>query len=285
MEVTRTITDIRRLVRRAKKAGQKVGFVPTLGALHDGHLSLIAQARQESNFLVVSIFLNPTQFGPGEDLNKYPHQEQQDLELCEKAAVDAVFLPSVQQMYPVGYCTSVKVQGLSDKLCGAHRPGHFEAVSTVVAKLFNIVGPDLAYFGQKDAQQALIITRMVQDLNMPIQIRLCPTVREKNGLAMSSRNAYLTLQQRSQAACLYRALLKGKDLIEVGQRDPQVVTEVMKKIIAQAGPCQTDYIVAVDPQTLEPVKKDSPVWLLAVVVWIGQARLIDNIVVDISKAK
>ena len=285
MEVARKIIDIRQLIRRAKKAGQTVGFVPTLGALHAGHLSLIKRARQESDFVVVSIFLNPTQFGPEEDLSKYPKQEREDLDLCSQAGVDAVFSPSVEQMYPSGHRTAVKVQGLSEKLCGTHRPGHFAGVCTVVAKLFNIVEPDLAYFGQKDAQQALIITRMVQDLDMPIQIRLCPTIREENGLAMSSRNAYLTAQQRSQAACLYQALLKGKDLIEADQRDPQVVTEAMKKIITQASPCQIDYIAAVDPQTLEPVTKQSPVWLLAVAVWIGKARLIDNIVVDISKAK
>ncbi|NIA07470.1 MAG: cytidylate kinase, partial [Actinobacteria bacterium] len=170
-------------------------------------------------------------------------------------------------------------------LCGAHRPGFFAGVCTVVAKLFNIVGPDLAYFGQKDAQQALIIRRMVQDLDMPIKIRMCPTVREQNGLAMSSRNSYLGEQQRNQAACLYQALLKGKDLISAGERNPREVTKAIKKVINQAGPSEIDYVVAVDPETLEPATQESPAWLLAVAVRIGQARLIDNILVDIPKAK
>ena len=281
MEISRTKNDIGRLVSKARKAEQTVGLVPTLGALHDGHLSLVKQARQESGFLVVSIFLNPTQFGPGEDLNKYPKQERQDLALCEQAQVDAVFVPSVEQMYPQGQRTIVRVEGLSEKLCGAHRPTHFEGVCTVVAKLFNIVEPDLAYFGQKDAQQALIIRRMVQDLDMPVQIRTCPTVRERDGLAMSSRNAYLTDQQRSQAVCLYQGLLKGKELIEAGEREPRAVTEQMKETISQAGPSQIDYAVAVNPQTLEPATQESHTWLLAVAVRIGQARLIDNILVDI----
>ena len=285
MEIARTINEIRYLVSAARKATQTVGFVPTLGALHDGHLSLIKQARRETDFLVVSIFLNPTQFGPGEDLNKYPKQEQQDLALCEKAQVDAVFLPSVEQMYPAGHRTVVRVEGLSEELCGAYRPGLFAGVCTVVAKLFNIVQPDLAYFGQKDAQQALIIRRMVQDLDMPVQIRICPTVREKDGLAMSSRNAYLSDQQRHQAVCLYQGLLKGKELIEAGERERQAVTEQMKEIISQAGPSEIDYVVAVDPQTLEPATQGDPTWLLAVAVRIGQARLIDNILVDIPQAK
>ena len=281
MQVAKTIPDIRRLVAQAKKAGHTVGFVPTLGTLHEGHLSLVRQARQETDYLVVSIFLNPTQFGPGEDLDKYPAQKQRDLQLCEEAGVDAVFLPTVSQMYPQGYCTVVSIKGLSEKLCGVQRPTHFAGVCTVVAKLFNIVTPDLAYFGQKDAQQSLIITRMVRDLDMPVQIRICPTVRESDGLAMSSRNAYLTRQQRTQAACLYRALLHGKELIDAGQRDPQLLTKAMETIITQAGPCQIDYLAAVDPHTLEPANEANPSWLLAVAVRIGQARLIDNILVDI----
>ena len=281
MEIARKITDIRRLVVAAKKAGQRVGFVPTLGALHEGHLSLIRRARQESDYLIVSIFLNPTQFDPGEDLDKYPAKEKQDLKLCEKAKVDAVFLPTVEQMYPQGHCTRVTVEGLSEKLCGAHRPNHFAGVCTVVAKLFNIVEPLLAYFGQKDAQQALIIRRMVQDLDLPIEIRICPTVREANGLAVSSRNAYLSKEQRTQAVSLYQGLLKGKQLIEAGQRDVQVLTKAISEIISRAGPCHIDYVAAVDPQTLEPITNQSKTWLLAVAVRIGQARLIDNIVVDI----
>jgi pantoate--beta-alanine ligase len=258
-----------------------VGFVPTLGALHDGHLSLIKQARSEADLVVVSIFLNPTQFGLGEDLNNYPKQEQQDVEICRKAGVDAVFLPSAEQIYPEGHRTVVKVEGLSEKMCGADRPVHFAGVCTVVAKLFNIVQPDLAYFGQKDAQQALIIKRMVQDLDMPTRIQVCPTVREEDGLAMSSRNAYLTERQRNQAVCLYQALQEGRGLICGGERDPAKVIKAMKGVITRAGPSEIDYVVAVDPQNLEPATQESPAWLLAVAVRIGGARLIDNILVDI----
>ena len=285
MEIARTIAEIRRLVSVAKKADQTVGFVPTLGALHAGHMSLIERGRKETDFLVVSIFLNPTQFGPAEDLDEYPRQEEQDLALCEKAGVDAVFAPSVEQMYPPGHCTVVKVEGLSEKLCGAHRPVFFAGVSTVVAKLFNIVGPDVAYFGQKDAQQGLIIKRMVKELDLTVEIRMCPTVREEDGLAMSSRNAYLDAKQRKQASCLYRALQEGKKLIELGQTDRRKVTAAMERIITQAGPCSIDYVAVVDANTLGPATLQSPSWLLAVALRIGQTRLIDNIVVEIPGAK
>ncbi len=269
------------MVGLAKKAGQTVGFVPTLGALHGGHMSLIERGRKETDFVVVSIFLNPTQFGPDEDLDKYPQQEEKDLVLCEKAGVDAVFVPSVEQMYSCGHCTVVKVEGLSEKLCGAHRPGFFAGVSTAVAKLFNIVGPDVAYFGQKDAQQGLIIKRMVEELDLAVEIRMCPTVREKDGLAMSSRNAYLDAEQRKQANCLYRALQEGKKLIESGQVDRDKVTAAMESIIKGAGPCSIDYVAVVDSQSLEPASKQSRRWLLALAVRIGRAKLIDNIVVEI----
>ena len=284
MEIARTIAEIRRLVGLAKRSGKTVGFVPTLGALHGGHMSLIERGRKETGFMVVSIFLNPTQFGPNEDLDKYPRREKQDMEMCEKAGVDAVFVPSVEQMYPCGQCTVVKVEGLGEKLCGAHRPGSFTGVATVVAKLFNIVGPDIAYFGQKDAQQGLIIRRMVKELDMAVEIRMCPTMREEDGLAMSSRNAYLDQKQRKQAGCLYRALQEGKKLIEQGQVDRQKLTEAMARIIKDAGPCSIDYVAAVDEQSLEPATEQSPRWLLALAVRIGRARLIDNIVVEIPVA-
>ncbi len=285
MEIAHEIAEIRRLVSLAKKAGQTVGFVPTLGALHQGHMSLIGRAREQTDFVTVSIFLNPRQFGPEEDLGKYPQPQEKDLALCEKAGVDAVFIPSVEQMYPSGHCTVVKVEGLSEKLCGAHRPGFFAGVTTVVAKLFNIVEPDIAYFGQKDAQQGLIIKRMVKELDMPVEIRMCPTVREDDGLAMSSRNAYLNSQQRSQASCLYRALLEGKKLIESGQMDRDKITAQMEGIIKAAGPCTIDYIAAVDSQNLEPPTPETQCWLLALAVRIGPARLIDNILVEIPTNK
>ena len=281
MEIARTKAEIGRLVGLAKKAGQTVGFVPSLGALHGGHMSLIERARKETDFVVVSIFLNPRQFGPDEDLDEYPRQEEKDLALCEKAGVDAVFVPSVEQMYPSGHCTVVKVEGLSEKLCGVNRPGFFAGVSTVVTKLFNIVGPDIAYFGQKDAQQGLIIKKMVEELDMAIEIRMCPTVREEDGLAMSSRNTYLEAEQRRQASCLYRALQEGKKLIESGQLDRDKVTAAMERIIKQAGPCSIDYVAAVDSQSLEPATAENRSWLLALAVRIGRSRLIDNIVVEI----
>ena len=282
MEIAKTITEIRRLVGAAREAGQTVGFVPTLGALHDGHMSLIRQARKETDYVVVSIFLNPTQFGPSEDLNKYPKKQQQDLDLCREAGVDAAFLPSTEQMYPHGHWTSVKVKGLSEKLCGANRPGHFDGVCTIVAKLFNIVGPSRAYFGQKDAQQALIIRRMTADLDLPTEIRVCPTIREANGLAMSSRNAYLSQQQREQAECLYKALLKGQELIASGQRDTDKVAGTMRQVISQAGVSEIDYVEAVDAETLEKATQASQTWLLAAAIRIGRARLIDNILVDMG---
>jgi len=282
MEISRTINEIRRLLGTARQAKQTVGLVPTLGALHDGHMSLIEQARKETDYVVVSIFLNPTQFGAGEDLNKYPKRQRQDLDLCQNAEVDAVFMPGTEQMYPEGYCTTVTVKGLSEKLCGASRPGHFDGVCTIVAKLFNIIGPDVAYFGQKDAQQALIIQRMVQDLDMPIEIRVCPTVREPNGLAMSSRNAYLSESQRNRAGCLYQGLLKGKQLIRSGERNPEHVIKALKEVVNGAGPSEIDYVAVVDPQTLEPATQASRTWLLAVAVRIGPSRLIDNILVDIA---
>ena len=282
MEISRTINEIRRLLGTARQAKQTIGLVPTLGALHDGHMSLIEQARKETDYVVVSIFLNPTQFGAGEDLNKYPKRQRQDLDLCQNAEVDAVFMPGTEQMYPEGYCTTVTVKGLSEKLCGASRPGHFDGVCTIVAKLFNIIGPDVAYFGQKDAQQAQIIRRMVQDLDMPIEIRVCPTVRQPNGLAMSSRNAYLSEQQRNQAGCLYQGLLKGKQLIRSGERNPEHVIKALKEVVNGAGPSEIDYVAVVDPQTLEPATQASRTWLLAVAVRIGPSRLIDNILVDIA---
>ena len=281
MEIARTIEDIRQLMGLAKRSGQTVGLVPTMGALHAGHMSLITQARKETDFLVVSIFLNPTQFGPNEDLDKYPRQLQQDVDLCTDAGVDAVFAPTVEQMYPQGHCTVVKVEGLSKKLCGLNRPVHFTGVTTVVAKLFNMVGPDIAYFGQKDAQQGFIIKKMVRDLDIPTEIRMCPTVREKDGLAMSSRNALLNAPQRSQARCLYQALLEGKKLIEAGQKAPQQIIAAMEKIIKEAGPCRIDYTAVVDAETLEPADKDSRTWLLALAVKIGSVRLIDNILMEI----
>jgi pantoate--beta-alanine ligase len=229
--------------------------------------------------VVVSIFVNPTQFSPGEDLARYPRPVEADLAACEKEGVHLVFLPSVSEMYPPDSCTTVHVAGLTDPLCGPHRPGHFDGVTTIVAKLFGIVQPDVAYFGQKDAQQAAVIRRMAADLDMKTRISTCPTVREADGLAMSSRNAYLSPADRRQARCLIEALRLGESLIRQGERRACEVVATMRAHIVAAGPCSIDYVEAVDPETLQPVATiDHPV-LLALAVRIGETRLIDNLLV------
>ena len=280
MNVTGTIAEVREHVAAARARGRSVHLVPTMGALHGGHLSLVRAARGQDRFVVVSIFVNPTQFSPGEDFAKYPRPVEEDLAICRDSGVDLVFLPSVDEMYPPGSCTTVHVAGLTEPLCGAHRPGHFDGVTTVVAKLFNIVQPDAAYFGQKDAQQAIVIRRMVADLDIPVRIVVCPTVREPDGLAMSSRNAYLSPEERHQARCLHEALRLGESLIRRGERRSASVIAAMRKHVVAAGPCAIDYIEAVDPESLRPVAViDRPV-LLALAVRIGSTRLIDNVLVD-----
>jgi len=280
MEVARTIEDARLAVRRARQAGRSVHLVPTMGALHEGHMSLIRAARAPGRFVAVSIFVNPTQFGPGEDLEKYPRPVEADLALCRSAGVDLVFMPSPEQMYPEGFATSVHVAGLTDGLCGPHRPGHFDGVATVVTKLFNIIQPDTAYFGQKDAQQAAVIRRMTEDLNLPIEIVVCPTVRERDGLALSSRNVYLSPGARRQAVCLSEALRLGERMIRAGQTDSAKVVEAMRTHITSAGPCLIDYVEIVDPRTLRPVSRLAGPCMLAVAVRIEGTRLIDNVVVE-----
>lgn len=280
MEVARTIEDARLAVRRARQAGRSVHLVPTMGALHEGHMSLIRAARAPGRFVAVSIFVNPTQFGPGEDLEKYPRPVEADLALCRSAGVDLVFMPSPEQMYPEGFATSVHVAGLTDGLCGPHRPGHFDGVATVVTKLFNIIQPDTAYFGQKDAQQAAVIRRMTEDLNLPIEIVVCPTVRERDGLALSSRNVYLSPGARRQAVCLSEALRLGERMIRAGQTDSAKVVEAMRTHITSAGPCSIDYVEIVDPRTLRPVSRLAGPCMLAVAVRIEGTRLIDNVVVE-----
>jgi pantoate--beta-alanine ligase len=233
--------------------------------------------------VVVSIFVNPTQFAPGEDYDQYPQQIEADLACCRSDGVDAVFCPEADEMYPSGSSTTVAVSGLTEGLCGAHRPGHFDGVTTVVALLFNIVQPDVAYFGQKDAQQAAVIRRMVRDLAFPIELVVCPTVREPDGLAMSSRNAYLDPEQRAQATCLYKALTCAHDRIEAGQRDIAVLIKEMRDGIESAGPCSIDYVEIVDPDTMRPKTAAEGRCLVALAVHIGNARLIDNMLIDADK--
>lgn len=273
----REIVELRSLVQNAKAAGQSVGFVPTMGALHEGHLSLVRRARADNDLVIVSVFVNPTQFGPREDFDRYPRDLVRDLTLCEQAGADAVFAPSAPDMYPPGFCTWVNVEGLTEGLCGRSRPGHFRGVCTVVAKLFNICQPDRAYFGEKDAQQLVVVRRMVQDLNFPIEIVPCPTVREPDGLAMSSRNMLLTREQRQQAPALYKALKEADRLIKTGVKDTATLKEAIAAVLGEASLGQVDYIEIVDADTLAPVETVQGECLIALAVRFGEVRLIDNI--------
>jgi len=276
MEVIESIKKMQARADELRREG-KLGFVPTMGYLHEGHLSLIRAARKECKYVVVSIFVNPTQFGPSEDYQRYPRDLERDRRLCEKEGVDIIFAPTPEEMYPPGYCTYVEVAGLSDVLCGASRPGHFKGVATVVTKLFNIVKPHVAYFGQKDAQQALIIRRMVEDLNFDIDIRVLPIVREKDGLAMSSRNTYLSQEERRAARVLYKALMHAKSLLDSGVRDAGRLRQEMLNIIEAEPLAKVDYVEIVDYSNLKPLKEIEGEVLIAVAVWIGNTRLIDNI--------
>jgi pantoate--beta-alanine ligase len=281
---TTLVTDIallRHAIAQARRSGRTIGLVPTMGALHAGHLSLIKAARAETDFVVVSIFVNPTQFGPKEDFNRYPRPLERDLELCGQAGADLVFHPQPEVMYPSDYRTFVEVTGLQDVLCGASRPGHFRGVATVVLKLLNLVQPDRAYFGQKDAQQVRIVQQMVRDLNVPVEIRVCPIVREADGLALSSRNEYLEAEERRQATVLHRALTKAQRRIEAGEHDAAVVRQVMVEQIASVPGAVLDYAAVVDAdslQALDRIDAERPV-LLALAVRFGSTRLIDNLLI------
>jgi pantoate--beta-alanine ligase len=277
MKICNRIEQIRFASRKARSEGN-LGLVPTMGALHEGHLSLVRAAKSKCDLVIVSIFVNPTQFGPNEDFAKYPRTFERDCELLDIEGVDLVFAPSVQEMYPVDAVTYVTVEGLSEKLCGRSRPGHFRGVTTVVSKLFHIVEPDLAFFGQKDAAQVAIIKRMVRDLNMAIEIVVCPTIREPDGLAMSSRNAYLTPGQRKSALVLSRALQRVQQVFEQGERNAAKLIEAGKQVITEEPSVRLDYLEIVDPETLEGVDVASPKSLVAVAAFVGATRLIDNAV-------
>jgi pantoate--beta-alanine ligase len=273
-------TEITAISQKARSAQQRIGFVPTMGALHPGHISLVRAARAQSDMVMVSIFVNPLQFGPKEDFSKYPRTLEHDCALLAAENVDYVFTPSVEEMYPQGASTWVTVEGITDRLDGRSRPGHFRGVSTVVAKLFHIVQPDLAFFGQKDAAQAAIIRRMVHDLNFDVRIVVCPTVREPDGLAMSSRNAYLDPAQRQLATALYRALMRVQTLAGEGERDSGRLLAEGKQVIAGEPSIRLDYLEIVDRATLEPVAETSGGALVAVAAYVGETRLIDNIVLS-----
>ncbi|MHC4641052.1 MAG: pantoate--beta-alanine ligase [Planctomycetota bacterium] len=283
MEVAETIESVRSLAKTARSAGKSIGLVPTMGALHIGHISLIEAAVKECDFVVVSIFVNPTQFGPGEDYQKYPRPLEADMEICIKAGVDVVFAPTPEQMYPAENITWINVEKLTETLCGRSRPGHFRGVTTICAKLFNIVAPDIAFFGQKDAQQTVVIKRMVADLNMPLKIVVCPTVRESSGLAVSSRNKYLTEEQKQDAAYIYKSLQKCEEMIKAGTKDTGTIIGEMTKVLNRAPSIEIEYVSIVDAQILQSIDIVACKVLAAVAVKIGTARLIDNILVDTSK--
>ncbi len=280
MKVTHHIPTTRAAVAAARQAGRTIGFVPTMGYLHAGHLSLVAAARRDGHFVVASIFVNPTQFGPHEDFDRYPRDTAGDLQQCQQAGVELVFMPAVVDMYRPDATTTVHVAGLTETLCGPCRPGHFDGVATVVTKLFNIVQPDSAYFGQKDAQQLAVIRRMTRDLDLPVKIIGCPTVREPDGLAMSSRNAMLSPDERQRATALHRALRAAQTSIHGGQRDPAAVVDEMRRTIDAVRPANVDYISVVDPETMQPVSQITGPVLIALAVRIGHTRLIDNLTVD-----
>lgn len=276
MKLYKKINSIQKEIIRLKREGKKIGFVPTMGYLHEGHLSLMRKARKENDIVVISIFVNPTQFGPREDYNRYPRDLNRDLKLAREVGVDIVFYPSVDEMYPSKYRTYVEVEELSDLLCGKSRPGHFRGVTTVCAKLFNIIQPDVAYFGQKDAQQAIIIKQMVRDLNFPFKIKVLPIVREKDGLAMSSRNVYLSPQERKDAVILYQSLKIAEQMVKQGIKDARKIKMKVKKMISEKKTARIDYVEIVDMEDLKPVTLINKPVLLALAVWFGKARLIDN---------
>jgi len=281
VKTVRSPKEITSISRGLRKKGKSVGFVPTMGCLHEGHLSLIKKARSENDIVVVSIFINPTQFGPKEDFKKYPRNIKRDSRLAKSAGCDIIFYPDTKFMYPKGCSTFVEVEGLAEFMCGASRPTHFRGVTTVCSKLFNIVEPDIAYFGQKDYQQAIMIKKMVSDLNMDPKIKLLPIIREKSGLAMSSRNNYLTELQKKDAAVLYQALKKAKAMIRSGQKHTYRIKAVMESMILKKENFKVDYITIADPDTLKEKNKIDSKVLVALAVRLNRTRLIDNMLISV----
>lgn len=280
MKVVKTVEDVRNFVNEQKKQGKSIGLVPTMGFLHKGHRSLIERARKENDAIIVSIFVNPTQFGPNEDYDNYPKDLESDMKMCEKCGVDLIFNPNPENIYEMHHKTYINVEDISGQLCGLSRPTHFRGVCTIVAKLFNISKADRAYFGQKDAQQLAILKKMVKDLNFDIELIACPIVREKDGLAMSSRNKYLTELEREDATVLYRSIQAAKAIIKKGVKAQDVV-KVMSEVIAEVSYAKIDYIQIVDAEFLQPVDVIDEDVLVALAVYIGKARLIDNFVYEV----
>jgi len=283
MEVVETIESVRKMVAEARRQKKSIGLVPTMGALHAGHISLIESAVKETGFVVVTIFVNPTQFAPGEDFQQYPRPLEVDVNICRNSGANLVFVPTAEHLYGRENLTWVNVDKLTLPLCGKTRPGHFRGVTTVCAKLFNIVLPDVAFFGQKDAQQAVVIKRMVKDLNFPLKIVVCPTVRERSGLAVSSRNRYLTDRQKIDAELIYKSLEKARQLIKEGIDNPVEIIAEMTHVLRQSPEIQIEYIAIVDATTLQPLDVVNKKALIALAAKLGSARLIDNIIVDAAK--
>lgn len=281
MELIAKINKLKAVVRKMRGAGNSIGFVPTMGALHEGHLMLVKKAREVADTVLVSVFVNPIQFGRGEDFERYPRNLSHDVELLTWAGVDYVFAPAMEEFYPKDFDTFVEVEQLSEPLCGKFRPGHFRGVATVVTKLFTIVEPDYAFFGQKDAQQAGVIRRMARDLKFPVDVRICPIVREEDGLAMSSRNAYLSPDERRGATVLYRSLCRAAALILEGERQVARVRQAATDMIQAEPTARLEYFEIVDTRDFQPVAALRGEVLMALAVYIGKTRLIDNLLVDV----
>lgn len=281
MQIIKTIKGMQAFSRKMKAEGKTIGFVPTMGALHEGHLSLVRRCREENDMNIVSIFVNPTQFGPDEDFQDYPRDGTGDLKKLTPLEVDAVFMPHSSDMYPLGFSISINVGTIGELLCGASRSGHFNGVATVVAKLFNTVMPDRAYFGQKDFQQTVVIKKLTEELNFDTEIIVCPIVREPDGLAMSSRNAYLSEEERKSALILYKALeYAGELILKSGERESVVVTKKMEALISSEPSADIEYIEIVDPATIESMDRITLPLAVCVAVKIGKTRLIDNIIIE-----
>jgi len=280
MEVIKSARTMQRHAAELRQRGKRIGFVPTMGYLHAGHLSLVDAARPHCDVLVMSIYVNPTQFGENEDFDAYPRDFDRDFRLARERGVDTLFYPDTAELYPENHATSVRVEGLEEKLCGQSRPTHFRGVTTIVAKLFHIVHPDIAVFGQKDAQQAIILQRMVRDLFFPVRILVAPIVREADGLAMSSRNTYLSPEEREQALALYRGLQQAKKRVESGEANSNIIIDEIRSIWRQQPNLREDYISIVDLDNLEPLSQINQCALIAVAAYVGTTRLIDNIMID-----
>ena len=279
-KLVHTVAQLRKSLDVVRADGRSIGFVPTMGALHEGHLSLVRASKMQCDYTVVSIFVNPSQFGPGEDLDSYPRTLESDLDVLAKCEAELVFAPAGKDVYGPAHATWVEVGSVAEPLEGLSRPHHFRGLATVVLKLLNMVGADVAFFGQKDYQQATVIRRMVEDLNVPTEIRVCPIVREPDGLAMSSRNAYLSPQARRQSLVLWKSLQLARQLVEEGERNAEVIVQRMRAVIATAEDARIDYVALVDPDSLQPVNKVSSATLAALAVNIGNTRLIDNCILE-----